>query len=61
MIVRMNAIRDLIPKVVRMSKKRRGIKTPAVLNSISNERDGRGETFNTRPRKRLKRGGCECR
>ena len=61
MIVRMKARRDLNPKVIRMSKKSKGIKAPAVLKSISNDRDGRGETFNTRPRKRLKRGGCECR
>jgi hypothetical protein len=61
MRVAINAMRELIPRVVRIPKKRRGITMPAVLKSSSNDKAGRGEIFRTRPRKRLKRGGCACR
>jgi hypothetical protein len=61
MSVAMNAMRELIPRVVRIPKKRRGITIPAVLKSTSNEKAGSGEIFRIRPRKKLNKGGWECK
>jgi hypothetical protein len=59
--VAINAMKALMPRVVRIPKKRIGIAMPAVLKSTSNEKAGSGEIFRIRPRKKLNKGGCECK
>ena len=48
MTVAVNAMRELMPRVVRIPKKRRGMSNPAILKKTSNDRAGSGEILRIR-------------